>query len=42
MRPEDEARKLLKKLVDSAKLDHAKVYIPCMGWVLVELPKGKR
>lgn len=41
-RSEEEARKLLKRLKDAAKLDHASVRIPGKGDVLIELPKSAK
>ena len=42
-RTAEEAKKLLRHLMDVAKLDHAIVYLPGTGDVMVELPKaGKR
>lgn len=46
MKPEErdpeEARKLLRRLEDAARLDHASVRIPGKGDVLIELPKAER
>ena len=41
-RDEREAQKLLKRLEDAAKLDHASVRIPGKGDVLIELPKADK
>jgi len=41
-RGDDEARKLLKRLEDAARLDHAEVYIPGKGVVMIELPKAAK
>lgn len=40
-RTEDEARRLLRKLEDAAKLDSARVYIPGKGLVIVKLPRAE-
>lgn len=41
-RPYRKARKLLKRLKDTAKLNHALIYFPGVGEVMIELPKAKK